>query len=88
MKTRYTKRLTTIYDSYLLKDVPSEIKQIMAKRREKGLPVTRSLKSYIAETKAHNRLYKLHLFRKHTKNTDLEEPIKKLVEIIYFMIGV
>lgn len=87
MKVKYTKKMTIIYDSYLLTNITGEIKQIIAKRREKGLPVNRSLKSYISETKAHNRLYKLHLFRKHTKNTDLEENIKKWVEIIYFIIG-
>lgn len=87
MKIKYTKKMTTIYDSYLLDNVPSEIKQIIAKRREKGLPVNRTIKSYIAETKAHNRLYKLHLFRKHTKNTDLEENIKKWLETLYFIIG-
>ena len=88
MKTKYTKRLTKIYNSYQIKDVSTYVKKIIETRRDKGYSVNRSLRSYIAETKAHNRLYKLHLFRKHTKDTDLEEDIKKILEIIYFVIGV
>lgn len=87
MRAIYTTKLTTICNSYLIEDVPNEVRKIIAKREEKGLPVSRSLRSYIAETKAHNRLYKLGLFRKHTKDTDLEEKIKKWLEIIYFIIG-
>lgn len=88
MKVTYRKKLTKVYDSYLMNNVADEIKEIIAKRREKGLPITRSMKSYIRETKAHNRLYKLGLFRKHTKSTDLEENIKKWKEIVYFIIGI
>lgn len=77
-----------IYLGYLLKDIPKTIDKIIKIRIEKGLLVSRSRKSYIAETKAHIRLYKLHLFKKHTRDIDLEEPIKKITEIIYFIIGV
>lgn len=33
----------------------------------------RSVKSYIKEWYAHNVLYKMHLFRKHTKDVDLND---------------
>lgn len=88
MKTKYTKNLTKIYDSYLMQDVPKEVKQIIAERIKRGFPVNRTLKSYIAETKTHNRLYRLGLFKKHTKDTDLEEFQSVWLKIIYFVIGV
>ena len=86
---KITKKNTKILNSYLIKrkDIKSTIKDIIHKRKDKGYPVTRTEKSYIRELKAHILLYKLGLFRSHTKDTDLEEPIKKRNEIIYFIIG-
>lgn len=88
MNIEYNKKKTTIYDSYLMKNVSKEVKKIIKERKEKGYKTNRSLNSYIRETKAHNRLYKLGLFKKHTKNTDLEENIKLWKEIAYFIIGI
>ena len=88
MKVKYTKNKTTIYDSYLMKNVSKEVKEIIEERLEKEYKTNRSLKSYIRETKSHNRLYKLGLFRSHTKNCDLEENIKLWKEIVYFIIGI
>ena len=91
MKVRYYKEKTKIYDSYLIKnkEIPYRIDNILHIRKfVKNLPTTRTRKSYIAETKAHNRLYKLGLFKKHTKNCDLEEDIKLWKEIVYFIIGI
>lgn len=90
MKVRYYKSKTKIYDSYLIKnkDVSEKIDEILLTRKcIKNLPTTRTKRSYIAETKAHNRLYKLGMFKKHTKNTDLEEDIKWWKEIVYRIIG-
>lgn len=87
MKVRYTKIKTIIYDSYLMIDVKKQVEDIINKRADMGLYTTRTLKSYIRETKAHNRLYKLGLFKKHTRNCDLEEDIKWWKEIVYFIIG-
>ena len=88
MKIRYLKNKTKIYDSYLIKDVKKQVEDIINERVDMDYKITRSLKSYIAETKAHNRLYKLGLWKKHTKNTDLEENIKLWKEIVYRIIGV
>jgi len=88
MKVRYTRIKTIIYDSYLMTDVAKQVEDIINERVDMDLKTTRTLKSYIRETKAHNRLYKLGLFRKHTRNCDLEENIKWWKEIIYFIIGV
>lgn len=87
MKVKYTKTLTIIYDSYLIKDVAKEVRNIIKKRVDLDYITTRTLKSYIREAKAHNRLYKLGLFKKHTKNCDLEENIKWWKETVYFIIG-
>lgn len=88
MKVKYTKNKTTIFDSYSMKNVSKEVKKIIEERKEKKYKTNRTLNSYIRETKAHNRLYKLGLFKKHTKNTDLEENIKLWKEIAYFIIGI
>lgn len=87
MKIRYFKNKTKIYDSYLMKNVKEELEEIIGLRIDMRYKVTRSMKSYIAETKAHNRLYKLGLWKKHTKNCDLEENIKLWKEIVYRIIG-
>lgn len=91
MKITYTKTCTKIYDSYELKTDDS-IKEIALKiattRMIKDLPQTRTEKSYCNEIKAHNRLYKLGLFRSHTKHTDLEEPISKFKELIYTILSI
>ena len=88
MKIRYLKSKTIIYDSHLMKNVKKQVEDIINERIDINYPTTRSLKSYIAETKAHNRLYKLGLWKKHTKNCDLEEDIKLWKEIVYRIIGV
>ena len=47
----------------------------------------RTDKSLINEWCAHNLLYNLHLFRKHTKDVDLNYPQRKIVEIAYSIIS-
>lgn len=88
MEVRYTRIKTIIYDSYLMTNVAKQVEDIINERVDMDLDTTRTLKSYIRETNAHNRLYKLGLFREHTRNCDLEEDIKWWKEIIYFIIGV
>ena len=89
MRIKYTKNCTKIYDSYLIpnNELNKVVYKIIKERKAKDLPVTREVKSYVREIKAHNRLYKLGLFRSHTKDTDLEENIAKKNETIYKIIG-
>ena len=47
----------------------------------------RTDKSLINEWCAHNAFYNLHLFRKHTKDVDLNYPQYKIVEIAYSIIS-
>lgn len=80
---------TTIYNCYELKrkDIKPLINQMIIERRKNNYPITRTNISYEKELKAHILMYKLHLFRKHTQDCDLEEHIKKWKQIIYYMIG-
>ena len=48
----------------------------------------RSVKSWIKEWKAHNRLYKLGLFKEHTVDCDLEENEKPHRLIAYHILGI
>ena len=48
----------------------------------------RTLKSLLKEWKSHNRLYKIHLFRKHTSDCDLESNQKLFYKIAYFILGI
>ena len=48
----------------------------------------RTLNSWIKEWKAHNRLYNLGLFRKHTKDCDLEENEKWWRLLAYQILGI
>lgn len=90
MKINYTENCTKVYDSYLLKnnnDIKKVAWEIYIIRQFKNLLQVRTEESYFYEIKAHNRLYNLGLFRSHTKDTDLEENIKKWKEILFRIIG-
>lgn len=84
----YSKYNTKIIDGYLEENIERTVQEIIEVRRIKGYPVTRTKASYIAEIKAHNRLYRLGIKRSHTKDIDLEENINKCRDIIYRVIGV
>lgn len=88
MRITFEENNTHIEDSYKSTDLNLEVCYIIRERYLRHLPRTRSFDSYVREWKAHNRLYKLGLFRSHTKDCDLEEPIKWYHEIIYFILGV
>lgn len=89
MRIIYTENNTKVVDSYKLtkKEVEAIVYEIELTRLGKHLPQIRSKKSYKCEIKAHNRLYKLGLFRSHTKDTDLEEKIAKWKEIFFYIVG-
>ena len=82
---------TKIYDGYKLKskkEIEALVEFIIKERQKYGLRISRTRGSYIREIKAHIRLYKMGLFRSHTKDTDLEEPILRRIELIYLIIGI
>lgn len=83
----FTKENTHVEDSYKSTDIDLELCYIIRERYVRGLPQTRTFDSYKREWKAHNRLYKLGLFKSHTKDVDLEEPGKWYLEIIWLILG-
>ena len=89
MKIEYTENNTKIVDSYKYnnKEINHGVKVIISTRRKLGLPVTRTEKSYIAEWKTHNRLYKLGIEKERTKDADLEENINPVRDFLYSIMG-
>lgn len=51
------------------------------------LVFNRKMGSLVREWTAHNRLYKLGLYKSHTKDVDLEYPIKWYYELAWFILG-
>ena len=74
-----------IVDTYKLKD--DEIYATLVWYLEHDfLDPSRTIQSYVVEVYAHNWLYNHHLFRKHTKDSDLEGDESKLRLIGYGII--
>lgn len=88
-KVEYSEKVTKVYDSYTYFDseIKQAVKEIIEKRKELGLPVTRSESSYISEWKSHNRLYKIGYQRSRTKDVDLEEEIDSTHNFLYSIFG-
>ena len=88
-KVEYSEKVTKVYDSYTYSDseIKQTVKEIIEKRKELGLPVTRSESSYISEWKTHNRLYKIGYQRSRTKDVDLEEEIDSTHSFLYSIFG-
>ena len=86
-KIIYSKYNTKIMDSYKIKEIEKYVDLIIEERIKLKYPITRSKSSYIAEWKAHNKLYRLRIKRTHTKDVDLEENINKCQEICYKILG-
>jgi ribosomal protein L17 len=80
---------TKIYDTNKIKnkDIKEMVENIIKIRKEHNFLVTRTKGSYIREIKAHKRMYFLGLFKSHTQDTDLEEPIRKIINFIYIILG-
>lgn len=89
MKVDYRETYTKVYDSYQYsnEEIEQAVEEIMRKRKELGLPVTRTKSSYISEWKSHNRLYKLGIQRSRTKDVDLEEEIDQTRNFLYSIFG-
>ena len=88
-KVEYSEKVTKVYDGYIYSDseIKQAVKEIVEKRKELGLPVTRSESSYVSEWKSHNRLYKIGYQRSRTKDVDLEEEIDSIHNFLYSIFG-
>lgn len=80
---------TRVMDSYKYSNVELfEVAYYIVKYRIKNkLPQVRSFKSVYHEILAHKKMYKGHLFRNRTKDTDVETVISKKLEKFYNLIG-
>lgn len=80
-------KAVTIKDSYLIKDDDDKIAFLQKLCIEnEGLELCRSIRSMLLEWKAHNILYKHHLFVDRTRDTDLEYDQKRLIAFGYRLI--
>ena len=87
-RIQYNESNVRIVDSYK-QTSPFLMEYILKRFREKtGYCSKRSLKSWLKEWKTHNRLYRLGLYRTHTKDCDLEENEKLHRLIIYQILGI
>lgn len=79
-----------IKDSYKVSS-KSEMKEMLYAiqyRYPECKTFNRSYESLISEWRAHNRLYRLKFKRNHTKDVDLNFPLKWYIELIYRILGI
>ena len=78
-----------ILDSYKITSKPEmvEILYSIQHNHPECKVFKRSYTSLVREWRTHNLLYKLGLFKSHTKDTDLNYPIKWYEEFIYSILG-
>ena len=87
-RIQYNSENIRIIDSYEITNPKDMIVILKLFKLKTGYRTKRSLKSWIKEWKAHNRLYKLGLFKSHTKDCDLEENEKIHRLIAYQILGI
>ena len=78
-----------IIDSYKVTKWADMLRILTTIKKETNSNVfNRSMDSLIEEWIAHNRLYKLHIFRSHTKDVDLNYPQKWYEKLIYRILSI
>lgn len=90
LKIYISEKTLTIIDSYKITNVDkmNEILDEIQKKENYFLYENkRTRQSLIKEWVAHNRLYKWHLFRKHTCDCDFESELSLKMRFIYFILG-
>lgn len=87
VQIEYNSKNIRIVDSYKIND-KSRMNYILNCFLDKtNFKSKRTIASWIKEWKAHNRLYKLGLYKSHTKDCDLEECEKLHRLLAYQIIG-
>ena len=86
LKIFYSTSDLNIIDSYQIHNI-KKMEAILTEALEKAenYITNRKMNSLINEWIAHNVFYKMHLFRKHTKNCNFESKQKKSITFIYFI---
>jgi len=85
---QYNSGNVRVVDSYEIRNPKDMMVILKLFRLRTGYCSKRNLKSWIKEWKTHNRLYRLGLFRAHTKDCDLEENEKLHRLIAYQILGI
>lgn len=88
VEIQYNSRNIHIIDSYKVKNENDMIYILTQFKSKTGFLSKRSIKSWVKEWKSHNRLYRLGLFKSHTKDCDLEENEKLHRLIAYQILGI
>lgn len=88
IKFQYNSQNIHIVDSYLIFDEDMMKACLVLFKKLTNYKSKRTIKSWIKEWKAHNRLYRLGLFKSHTKDCDLEENEKLHRLIAYQILGI
>ncbi len=88
VKIKYNRKGVSIINSYKVTKTEDMIIILRLFKLKTYYKSRRTLKSWIKEWKAHNRLYKLGLFRSHTKDCDLEENEKWWRLLAYQFLGI
>lgn len=86
LKIYYSTTDLNIINSYQIHNI-KKMEAILTEALEKAenYATNRDMNSLINEWIAHNVFYKIHLFRKHTKDCNFENEQKKIVIFIYFI---
>lgn len=89
LKMVYSASELTIIDSYQINNI-KKMKNILTEALEKAetYMTNRNMNSLINEWIVHNTFYKLHLFRKYTKNCSFKRTQNKILNIIYFIFNI
>lgn len=77
-----------ILDSHLVEDEKKMILVLLMFKKRTNYQSKRTYKSWLKEWKAHNRLYRLGLFKGHTTDCDLEENEKWWRLLAYQILGI
>ena len=88
VKIEYDAGNVRIVNSYRVNDVQKMRFVLRVFRTITEYKSKRTLKSWIKEWKAHNRLYRLGLFKTHMIDCDLEENEKKWRLLAYEILGI
>lgn len=90
LKCNCEKGYVRIDDSYTVKerDIPNFVEKLRVELKLTKFTYKRTKDSWVKEWIAHNRLYKLGLFRKHTKDVDLYENESKFALFCYDILSI
>lgn len=76
-----------ILDSYKIRRKENMLEILIWFKLKTNFHSKRTFDSWIREWKSHNRMYRLGMFRSHTKDCDLEELEKWHRRLVYWFIG-